>query len=499
MTGAGWRINKLPLIIMSICVLLGSLFLPLSSVSSAAASKANDGIESVLKHTANLKTYLGKGDLEQAATAFSPIKKWWNINKNSVKKNSLTMSLEIEGQIAGISLALLSKEGTKALEKTGTLEFSLINYRDGAYVGNDGKQKMTLSAYIMKLRSTADLIGKQKWNEAGVEVKHLQQQWLTVEGDIVSKSAMVYNNTERDLVLLDAYVSNPEQRQQAEPVIERMIDGLTPLADAQYTWLDAALIPIREGLEALLVVGALLMYTKKAGSKSAGRWVAGGSAAGLLTCIGVGFAVALFLSSSTFGRNNSLINGWTGVLASFLLLYVSYWLHRNADVKRWKQFLASKSSKALSGGKMFSLGLLAFFAIVREGLETVIFLIGMVGKMPGTDLAVGIAAGFGVLALCAVVIIKAGTRLPVRPVFLASSVIVFYLCFKFMGSGIHSLQMAGVLPSTVHEYLPEWATISLYPSWYSTFPQLLFLVIAVMAILVQKASSKRTKVQAIKI
>ncbi|GIP23624.1 FTR1 family protein [Paenibacillus sp. J22TS3] len=498
MKDTGWRIHRVLLMVFSVCVVLGSVLLPVHPVSAAAAgAKTGTTIEDVLKHTDDLKTYLEKGDLEQAAAAFSPIKKWWNANKAEVKGNSLNMSLEIEGQIAGISLAILSKDSGKALEKAGTLEFSLINYRDGAYVGNDGKQKMTLSAYILKLRGAADLVEKQKWTEAASEVKLLQQQWLTVEGDIVSKSATVYSNTERDLVLLDAYIASPEQRQQVKTVIDRMIDGLVPLADAQYTWVDAALIPIREGLEALLVVGALLMYSKKAGSKQAGRWVIGGSAAGLLTCIGVGFAVAFFLTSSAFGRNNSLINGWTGVLASFLLLYVSYWLHRNADVQRWKQFLAGKSSKALSGGKMFSIALLAFFAIVREGLETVIFLIGMVGKMPGTALAGGIAAGFGVLALCAVVIVKAGTRLPVRPVFLASSVIVFYLCFKFMGSGIHSLQMAGVLPSTVHEYLPEYAGISLYPSWYSTFPQLIFVLVAVVVLLAHRTSSKRTKVQTI--
>ncbi|MNR14984.1 Ferrous iron permease EfeU precursor [compost metagenome] len=113
--------------------------------------------------------------------------------------------------------------------------------------------------------------------------------------------------------------------------------------------------------------------------------------------------------------------------------------------------------------------------------------------MPGTSLAGGIAAGFGVLALGAVILIKAGTRLPVRPVFLISSVIVFYLCFKFMGSGIHSLQMAGVLPSTVKEYLPDYAAISLYPSWYSTLPQLIFLLIGILVLVWGRTSSRRTK------
>jgi high-affinity iron transporter len=210
----------------------------------------------------------------------------------------------------------------------------------------------------------------------------------------------------------------------------------------------------------------------------------------VLLCIVVGFIVAFLLSSSAFGQNNSLINGWTGVLASLLLLYVSYWLHRNADVQRWTKFLRSKSNQALTSGKMASLALLAFFAIVREGLETVIFLIGMAGKMSVGELTGGIAAGFGILGICAVVMIKLGNRLPIRPVFLVSSAIVFYLCFKFMGSGIHSLQMAGIVPSAVHEYLPEYGALSLYPSWYSTLPQLLFVLIAVGVLVRQRFTAK---------
>ncbi|MDG0813411.1 FTR1 family iron permease [Cohnella rhizosphaerae] len=307
----------------------------------------------------------------------------------------------------------------------------------------------------------------------------------------MSQSQRVYNDTERDLVMLDGYLSNPDQRALAAPVIDRLVEGLAPLADAQYSWWDAALIPIREGLEALLVVGALLMYAKRAGSRKAKLWVAGGSAAGLLASIGAGFAVVLLLSSSAFGHNNLLINGWTGVCASVMLLYVSYWLHRHSDAKRFNRLLAERSTRALSGGHMFTLALLSFFAIVREGLETVIFLIGMASKMSGAELAAGIATGFFVLAAAALVIVKAGAKLPIRPFFLGSSLIVFYLCFKFMGSGIHSLQMAGILPSTVNEALPDLTTFSLYPSWYSTLPQLVFLACGCIAVVLSLWKGRR--------
>ncbi|GLX66934.1 FTR1 family iron permease [Paenibacillus glycanilyticus] len=442
-------------------------------------------------YMSNLVTDLENKDLEKAYEDLAIIKKWWSSNKTAVKQDSIDMALEIDRQIASLSLAFLNKDAAQASEIAGTLQFSLNNYSDGAYISNSGKSAMTLETYIVKLQKVGNLLEKQNWLEAQKEVKLLQREWLSVEGDVVSQSQTKYNNAERDLVLLDANLNNREKQNQAIQVVERLIQSLTPLLDAQYSWWDAALIPLREGLEGLLVVGTLLMYTKRSQSTLANRWIIGGAAAALLVCLVVGVIVSLLLSSSTFGHNNTLINGWTGVIASVMLLYVSYWLHRNSDVKRWNQFLQAQSNKALTSGRMISFALLAFFAIVREGLETVIFLVGMVGKMSNVALSAGIIAGFGILAICAVVMIKAGTRLPIRPVFLVSSLIVFYLCFKFIGSGIHSLQMAGVIPSTMQDYLPERMALSIYPSWYSFLPQLVFVLAAIAIWLYQKLGSTR--------
>ena len=352
---------------------------------------------------------------------------------------------------------------------------------------------MTLSSYVQKLAEVEKLIAQQNWPEAQSQVKLLQKQWLAVEGDVVSKSASVYNDAERDLVTLDAYLSSPDKQPQAAEVAKRLKVSLEPLADASYTWFDAALIPLREGLESLLVVGSLLMYAKRANSKQARQWIVGGVSAGVLLCIGAGLTITFVISAAAFGHNNSLINGFTGIFASLLLLYVSYWLHRNSDAKRWSKYIASKTTSALTGGRMFSLALLAFLAIVREGMETVLFLIGMAGRMSTSELVGGIAAGLGILVVIAIVMLKAGTRLPIKPFFIVSSIIVFYLCLKFMGSGIHSLQMAGLLPASANDYLPTYNGLSLYSSWYSTLPQLLLLATGLLVFVVRQYAGKRLK------
>ncbi|MBO9597137.1 MAG: FTR1 family iron permease, partial [Cohnella sp.] len=469
--------------VFAIILLISNL---LAVQGKAYAEPTVQDTNNAVTETEQLIRQLNSGDLEQGSESFSAIKKWWNANKAEAKRQSLDMALEIDGKIAGLSLAFVSKDVEQAATHASDLRFSLQMYAEGAFVQNDGKTNLSLGTYVMKLRQTGDLIDRGELEKARTETKLLQRQWLSVEGDVVSQSQSAYSDAERDLVMLDAYLSSDGKQAEAAIVVDRLVQSLSPLIDAQYSWWDAALIPLREGIEALLVVGTLLMFAKKSNSKPAQRWVVGGTMAGVALSLVVGFIVSLLLSSSAFGRNNTLINGWTGVFASLMLLYVSYWLHRNADVKRWNQLIKTKSDMAISGGKMLSLALIAFFAITREGLETVIFLIGMSGKMPAISLAGGIAAGFGILIVAAFAIIKGGNRLPIRPVFLISSLIVFYLCFKFMGSGIHSLQMAGIIPSSVDDYLPERASFSLYPSWYSTLPQLLFLLAGFTVIVLQR-------------
>lgn len=80
---------------------------------------------------------------------------------------------------------------------------------------------------------------------------------------MVSQSQAAYDNTERDLMLLDAYINDPAKQAKTADVLGGMTDELKPFADVTYTWFDAALIPFREGLEALLIIATLLTYTKK--------------------------------------------------------------------------------------------------------------------------------------------------------------------------------------------------------------------------------------------
>ncbi|MCM3022102.1 FTR1 family iron permease [Heyndrickxia ginsengihumi] len=476
-------------------MIIGLIFFIISGflIGTSRTAKADTETRDVtvpLKSAKEALQYVQSNQLKKAEERFEKDKEWWFANKQKVKNSSLDLAQQIDKQIADVSLAFVNDDQKQAKDNLTALTTSLENYKIGAFTDNQGQTKMNLSIYITKLKAAKTLMQNKNWTAAQAAVQDLQQQWLAVEGDVVSQSQKVYTDSERNLVVLDAYIKDPAKQDRAADQINQMIAELEPLADAHYSWMDAALIPLREGLEALLVVGALLTFAKKAGANKSRNWIIGGTVAGLLTSVIVGSIVVIWLSAAAFGQNNTLINGWAGVIASAMMLYVSYWLHSNSDIAKWNQYIANKSKQAITNGRMVSFAFIAYLAIVREGMETVIFLIGMAGRMSAGQMTVGIVAGFGVLALIAFLMIKVGVRLPLKPFFIISSAIVFYLCFKFMGSGIHSLQLAGVIPSTVNDHLPSINAFSIFPSWYSTLPQAIFLVAAIFVVFYKQFRGK---------
>jgi High-affinity Fe2+/Pb2+ permease len=177
-----------------------------------------------------------------------------------------------------------------------------------------------------------------------------------------------------------------------------------------------------------------------------------------------------------FGTNSQLINGYAGIFSSLMLVIVGIWMHKSSDVSKMTNFYKEKSQRSANGG-VFGLAALAFLAVIREGLEIVIFVIGLVGKVSMQQLILGFALGIGFLALVAVVMFVFERRLPLKAFFMLSSLVIFYLSIKFMGSGMHSLQLADQLPNQIVSYLPTLTTLSVYPSWISFLPQLVIVFI----------------------
>jgi high-affinity iron transporter len=322
--------------------------------------------------------------------------------------------------------------------------------------------------------------------------------WPAIEGTVATKSQDAYEVVESEMGrALAALKTQPADLATAEAAISRMREELAPFsAEQTYTWFDAAAIILREGLEALLVIVALLAFLRKSGNADKRGWIWAGGGLGVLASIATAFILQAIFNRVSAGANRELIEGITGLIAAALLFYVSYWLHSKASLGAWKQYIDQRTTQALAHGSMVGLALLAFLAVFREGAETAVFYLGMAPAIALRDLLLGIGFGVVVLIIVAVLMLVVGVKLPLRPFFRVAGLLVYYLGFKFVGTGLHALQVAGVIPTTP---LPGLASnlvfdfFGLYPTWQTLLPQIALLLGALLAWLYLRAQDQKAR------
>ncbi|MEC2197055.1 ferrous ion permease EfeU [Bacillus subtilis] len=466
---------------------LALILFSLLMVFGSAAHAEDDPIAALIQLNKQMIKSVKDGDMDSAQQTFETFKAKWKKEEPSIKKENLSSHSEMDANIAMISLSFINKDAGKLKTQLEELASHLETYQQAVVLKktSSGQSRASLTAYIQSLKDTKQFIEKKQLDEASSAIDNLVTSWLAVEGDVVSQSKEAYTTSEENLALMKAEIgSHPEK---VSKQIDEMIQLLEPIASSSYSWWDAALIPIREGMEALLVIGALLTMTKKARVTRSSTWIWGGASAGMAVSLAAGIGVTVLFSSSVFGENNFLLGGVTGVLSAVMLLYVGVWLHRNASMDKWREKINIQKSQALKKRSLLSFALIAFLAVVREGLETVIFFIGLVGKLPLIELIGGTAAGLIVLVIVGVLMIKLGMRIPLKPFFLLSMAVVLYMCVKFLGTGVHSLQLAGILPSDAESWLPSVSVLGIYPSVYSTIPQMLILLFLLIALVSEAA------------
>jgi high-affinity iron transporter len=483
------------------------LFLCLFSfINVAAAYGAEPSAEDQLKQG---NEYIVKAieltkedNIEGAKEQFELFKKQWFAIEEGIKNKSITSYKDIEDVMGRIAFALLQNPVQPNSLIQGLTEQADINQRfiDGNYATDDqaaNHPSGNLTVVISLLKDAKQYLIQGKIEEAKASIEQFRGSWLDVESIVLTQSAKAYGDSERDMVLSYSYLSSsPPNMEKAKQTLNTMIGYLEPLAaKSSYNMLDAITILLREGLEALLVVVALLAFLKKSGHEDKKKWVWSGVSSGIAVSIVIGVIVQVLFSSGAFGNNNFKIAGFTGIFAAVMLLYMTYWLHSNASITQWNHYIKSRSTTALAKGSLWSLAILAFMAVLREGTETVLFLIGMASSISLIDLLSGIGIAIAILLIVSYLVLRVGVKIPVRPFFLVSSILVFYLCFKFTGMGVHSLQLAGMLPATDLNGVTTIDTLALYPTWEGIIPQGMLIVAAIGIVIWNKVKDLRLQKQ----
>lgn len=247
-------------------------------------------------------------------------------------------------------------------------------------------------------------------------------------------------------------------------------------------------IIIREGLEALIIVVAIVSYLIQSGNAKRLNIVY----SSVLTGVVLSFATA-FLVSWIFKQNaaqsRELIEGVCMLLAVALLFYVGFWLLSNALNQKWSHFIKGQTIEAISKNSATTLWWAVFLAVYREGAETVLFYQALFfDAKTSTDFS-AIFAGLGVGLFIIVILyflLKAGAiRLPVKQFFYITSYIIFYMVFVFTGKGVAELiEGKFITPTFLPVKFEPLAWLGLYPYYETLVPQLLVLILLIAGIFI---------------
>jgi high-affinity iron transporter len=208
----------------------------------------------------------------------------------------------------------------------------------------------------------------------------------------------------------------------------------------------AFLITLREGIEAALVISIILAYLNAIGHRDRHSTVWTGTGLAVLTSLVAGTILYFTVGaiSETSERTAEIIEGIGSLLAVTVLTWMIFWMRRQA--RQIKGELQEKVDLALASGSNLALGALAFFVVVREGLETVLFLFGTIREEVVGSVAlgyVGAALGLAVAALLGVMIYRGGIRLNLRTFFKVSGALILVVAAGLFAYGIHELQEVG--------------------------------------------------------
>jgi high-affinity iron transporter len=312
-----------------------------------------------------------------------------------------------------------------------------------------------------------------------------------VERELRGRDAALAAELEADFAALRAAATAGPGRK-LDAARERLATGLDRAAAAMGVGLSKTnlfvqsfVIMLREGLEAILIVGALMTFLAKMGASDRRRHVH----AGILAAIVASLLTALALETvfHLSAAHQEALEGATMVLATVVLFYVSYWLLSKMEVVKWTQFVKSRVHDAVTQGSALALGSAAFLAVYREGFETVLFYKALfISSGPGSAAApvlAGMLAGFVILVVVYVAMNRYGVRLPLKPFFAVTSAFLYYMALVFAGAGIAELQEGGFVSLTPVAGLPRIPAIGLHPTVETLTAQAVLVVLAMVALL----------------
>ncbi|WP_423143090.1 FTR1 family protein [Parablastomonas sp. CN1-191] len=365
---------------------------------------------------------------------------------------------------------------------------AVIAARPGSLALAHQKLQDSLSAYEAGDRQTAKRLALSAYLD-GFE---------PVEPALAARDATLMGRIEAEMGNLRAAIGRGEPvaavRSQVAVVDTLFTDAeevLSPdAASAASTFIGAFTILLREGLEALLIIVAMIAFLRKADRSEMVRYVHGGWAAALIGGA-ITWAVATFFIGVS-GASRELTEGFGSLFAAAVLLSVGIWMHGKSQAGEWQRYITETLGKALTRGSAWFMFGLAFVVAYREVFETILFYAALTTQGGGVVILAGAGSAIVALGLIAWAMLRFSATLPVSEFFKYSSALIAILAVVLAGKGVAALQEAGLIDIAPLSQIPRIPVLGLFPTMESIGAQLATVaVVALGAWYNHRLASKR--------
>ena len=262
---------------------------------------------------------------------------------------------------------------------------------------------------------------------------------------------------------------------------------------AMGVFLASLLIITREGFEAIIIVGAIIAYLVKSGNKQKTGAVYWGS----VIALGASVIMAFILNSlsGASGANQEITEGLTMLLAVVVLFYVSNWMVSKSESAAWTSYIEGKVQSSITRGSVFSLAFAAFLAVFREGAETILFYQALLAGTKTYLNLVWLGLGVGCVALVIIYLLIRfmSIKLPLKPFFLGTSILLFVMSISFVGSGVKELQEGNLVGVTPVSGITSVDILGIYPTLETLIPQAVLLALTIVTFVVQIRKTRKMR------
>ena len=439
---------------------------------------------------ADFEKALASGDIQKIDEAYKDFNIKWNKSERPVREQSIAMYGQIETQMAFLRITISSEEPDISLMQSqfADLKQTINDFVAGKETAEVVEGEFSLATLIAYIDEANDFIDAEDYKAASEKIREFITVWPSIEIEISTRNGSLYTKIESDMPIIasDLLKSSVDK----EDITKKLENFRTEIeliqGNSDYTIWDAALILLREGLEALLIILALVSFLDKSGQKKMRKWIYVGAFVGVLLSAVAAILMSTILNSATIDTNRELMEGYVGLLAAAMMIGVGIWLHSKSSVASWNRYITKQIGSAISSGSVFAMAAISFLSVFREGAETLVFYAGIAPKMETSQFMLGIVVALLILAIFAIVLFKASGKIPIYKFFAVATVLIYVLAFKIIGVSLHTLQLRDSVPTTIVDGLPVVSFIGFYPTVETMLGQAVLLLLVVATIIYKK-------------